>query len=67
MRQEWFFWVSVAFFGFVHGRGGGSSGRKIEEERQKLERVERWERIGMVLGYIILLCRYIILICYMIK
>ena len=27
---------------------GGCSGRKTEEERQKLERGERWERINVV-------------------
>ena len=42
--------------------------RETEEERQKLERGDKWERIEMVLGYmvlgyIILLYRYFILIC----
>ena len=34
--------------------------RETEEERQKLERKEKWKRIEIVL-------RYIILMCYMIK
>ena len=45
----------------------GFNGRETEKERQKLERGERWERIDMYLGYITLLCRYIILMCCMIK
>ena len=35
---------------------GDFSGRKIEEVRKKLEREERWERIDMILRYIILMC-----------
>ena len=38
--------------------------RETEEGRQKLERGEKWERIEMVLEYIILLYKYIILMCY---
>ena len=45
----------------------GCNGRETEKERQTLERGERWERIDMYLGYISLLCRYIILMCCMIK
>ena len=54
-----------SLFGFGHGGGGGS--KKTEEEKQKLDKWERWDRKGMILGYIILLCKYIILICCMIK
>ena len=37
--------------------------RETDEERQKLERGDKWERIEMVLSYIILLYRYFVLIC----
>ena len=37
--------------------------RETDEERQKLEKGDKWERIEMVLSYIILLYRYFVLIC----
>ena len=37
--------------------------RETDEERQKLGRGDKWERIEMVLSYIILLYRYFVLIC----
>ena len=47
--------------------GGREKKRETEEERQKLVRGEKLEKIEMILGYIILLCRYIILMHYMVK